>query len=116
MAMKQLEEDYGKEHFKDVFKTMTADNGSEFETLSKMETLGTMVYFTHPYSSWERAQNERHNGLLREYIPKGASIEQFSDDDVLMMADELNDRPRRILGYKTPTDLFGAFPDKVYAV
>ncbi len=48
-----------KEHFKDIIKTMTADNGLEFETLSRMEALGTIVYFTHPYSSWERAQNER---------------------------------------------------------
>ncbi len=51
-------------YFKDVFKTMTADNGLEFETLSRMEALGTMVYFTQPYNSWERAQNEGHNGLL----------------------------------------------------
>ena len=62
---------------------MTADNGPEFETLSQFEHLGTKVYFTHPYSSWERAQNERHNGLLRDFIPKGMSMERFSDEDVI---------------------------------
>ena len=61
---------------------MTADNGPEFTTFSKLESLGTKVYFAHPYSSWERPQNERHNGLLREFIPKRTSIEQYTDDDV----------------------------------
>ena len=115
-AIKQLREEYGDEHFHEVFKTMTADNGSDFETLSSIEELGTKVYFTHPYSSWERPQNERHNGLLREYIPKGASIEQYSDDDVLTMADKLNASPRRILGYRSPVELFDAFLDTVYAM
>ena len=69
---------------------MTADNGPEFENLSQFESLGTKMYFTHSYSSWERAQNERHNGLLRDFIPKGMSIERFSDEDILNMADTLN--------------------------
>ncbi|WP_198643522.1 IS30 family transposase, partial [Megasphaera stantonii] len=76
---------------------------------------GTKIYFTHPYSSWERAQNERHNGLLRDFIPKGMSMERFSDEDILNMADTLNQRPRRVLGYHTPSELFDAFLDEVYA-
>ena len=115
-AMNKLQDLYGKERFSQVFKTMTADNGPEFETLSKFERLGTSIYFTHPYSSWERPQNERHNGLLRDFIPKGTSIEPFSDEDVLTMADTLNQRPRRILGYHTPTELFDRFLDEVYAI
>ena len=67
VALAQLQDFYGVERFSKIFKTMTADNGPEFETLSKFESLG----FTHPYSSWERPQNERHNGLLRDFIPKG---------------------------------------------
>ena len=114
--MNKLQDLYGKERFSQVFKTMTADNGPEFETLSKFERLGTSIYFTHPYSSWERPQNERHNGLLRDFIPKGTSIEPFSDEDVLTMADTLNQRPRRILGYHTPTELFDRFLDEVYAI
>ncbi|WP_296770657.1 helix-turn-helix domain-containing protein [Selenomonas sp.] len=71
---------------------------------------------THPYSSWERPQNERHNGLLRDFIPKGMSIERFTDEDILNMADELNQRPRRILGYHSPTELFDMFLDEVYSI
>ena len=115
-AMTQLQDQYGPERFSQVFKTMTADNGHEFETFSKFESLGTKIYFTHPYSSWERPQNERHNGLLRDFIPKGTSIERFTDEDVLNMADALNQRPRRILGYHSPTELFESFLDEVYAI
>ena len=115
-AMAELQEQYGTEHFSQVFKTMTADNGPEFETFSKFESLGTKIYFTHPYSSWERPQNERHNGLLRDFIPKGMSIERFTDEDVLNMADALNQRPRRILGYRSPTELFDTFLDGVYSI
>ena len=70
-AMNKPQDPYGKERFSQVFKTMTAfDNAPEFETLSKFESLGTAIYFRHPYSSWERPQNERHNGSLRDFIPK----------------------------------------------
>ena len=116
VAMTKLREEFGDEKFSKVFKTMTADNGPEFETFSQYEQLGTKIYFTHPYSSWERPQNERHNGLLRDYIPKGTSIEHYSDEDVLNIADELNQRPRRILGYHTPAELFDHFLDEVYAI
>ena len=116
VAISQLEEQYGFKHFSTVFKTMTADNEPEFTTFSKLESLGSKVYFAHPYSSWERPQNERHNGLLREFISKGTSIEQHTDDDILDMADTLNQRPRRILDYHSPAELFEAFLDEVYAI
>lgn len=100
--MNALHDEYG-EHFSQVFKTITVDNGSEFAD------------FAHPYTSWERPQNERHNGLFRAFVPKGASIEGFTDEDILTAADELNGRPRKKLGYCTPEELFEAFPDAVYA-
>lgn len=115
-AMYFLEEQFGTERFREVFKTITVDNGPEFEHFSKYERLGTKVYFTHPYSSWERPQNERHNSLLREFIPKGTSIECFSAEGILNMADVLNQRPHRILGYHSPAELFDVFLDKVYAI
>lgn len=115
-AMTALQKLYGNKHFSQVFKTMTADNGPEFAQFSKYESLGTRIYFAHPYSSWERPQNERHNGLLREYIPKGTSIERFSDEDILNIADALNQRPRRILNYYSPEELFDTFLDEVYAI
>ena len=114
-AMKGLREEYG-DRFDQVFKTITVDNGSEFADFSQVEKLGdTKVYFAHPYSSWERAQNERHNGMLRVFVPKGVSIENFSNEDILAAADELNGRPRKKLGYCTPEELFEAFLDRVYA-
>lgn len=113
-AMEQLHAEYG-DNFSKVFKTITTDNGSEFETFSKAKTWGTRIYFTHPYSSWERAQNERHNGLLRAFVPKGASIEAFSPEQILSFGDTLNSRPRKRLCYHTPEELFEAFLDEVYA-
>jgi len=112
-AMKALREEYG-DRFGQVFKTITVDNGSEFANFTEVEQWGAEVYFAHPYTSWERPQNERHNGLFRQYVPKGASIEKFSDEEILVFADELNGRPRRKLGYRTPEELFEAFLDKLY--
>ena len=63
----------------------------------------------------KRPQNERHNGLFRAFVPKGASIEQYADEDILAAADELNGHPRRKPGYRTPEELFEAFLDSVYA-
>ena len=115
-AMIQLADWYGEKQFCEIFKTMTADNGSEFETFSKFESLGTKIYFAHPYSSWERPQNERQNGMIRDYIPKGTSIERFSDDDILNIADELNQRPRRSLSYHAPIEIFEDILDGIYAI
>ena len=74
-AIAHLKSEYGEARFSQVFKTITVDNGTEFETFTQLESLGTKVYFAHPYRSWERPQNERHNGILRQYIPKGTSID-----------------------------------------
>lgn len=112
-AMQQLKEEYG-EQFAQVFKTITVDNGSEFADFAQVENWGCQVYFAHPYTSWERAQNERHNGLFRAFVPKGASIETFSSEDILAAADELNGRPRRKLNYQTPEELFDHFLDSLY--
>ena len=113
-AMQSLREEFG-DKFSQVFKTITVDNGSEFSTFSLVENWGSAVYFAHPYTSWERPQNERHNGLFRAFVPKGASIESFSPEYILSAADELNGRPRKKLGYRTPEELFDEFLDSVYA-
>ena len=113
-AMERLHEEFG-EKFCQVFRTITVDNGAEFADFAQIEKHGTKVYFAHPYTSWERAQNERHNGLLRRYVPKGISIENFSEEDILWAADALNSLPRKNLGYCTPEELFEAFLDIVCA-
>ena len=115
-AFRVLREEYGEDKFKEVFKTITADNGSEFEGLSELEEYGVSVYFAHPYTSCERAQNERHNRIFRRYIPKGTSIEKYSSDQILWYADEMNRLPRKHLGYETPEKLFEEFLDQVYSI
>ena len=113
-AMNRLKEEYG-DRFSQVFKTITVDNGSEFANYASIEAWGTRVYYAHPYTSSERGQNERHNGLFRRYVPKGASMEEYTDEEILMFADKLNGMPRRNLGYHTPEELFDAFLDRVFA-
>jgi len=115
-AIEILCEEYGKEKFAQVFKTITADNGAEFERLVEIESWGVKIYFAHPYSSWERPQNERHNRLFRRYVPKGVSIEKYTDEQILWFADEMNDLPRRQLGFSTPAELFEEFLNQVYSI
>ena len=112
-AMAQLHARFG-ERFSEVFRTITTDNGSEFAAFSAFEALGTKVYFAHPYSSWERPVNERSNRLLRRFIPKGTSISAYTEEQVLMFADEINSLPRRRLGFRSPEELFEAQLDRIY--
>lgn len=113
-AIQRLKQEFGT-HFSDVFKTITADNGSEFAELSAQETTSTQVYFTHPFSSWEKGTNECHNRMLRRFIPKGKHISDYSIDDILFFADRINALPRKILGYHTPEEMFEKELDRIYA-
>lgn len=112
-AMSQLSQEYG-EHFSEIFRTITTDNGSEFADFSSAERYGTKVYFAEPYSAWERPVNERTNRLLRRYIPKGISIHSYSAQEILQAADEINAMPRKRLEYASPKELFDAQLDKIY--
>ena len=114
-AMQMLKEEYGN-RFAQVFKAITVDNGAEFADFVQCESWGIEVFFAHPYTSWERPQNERHNGLFRAFVSKGASMQNYSAEYILSAADELNARPGKKLGYETPEELFDSFLDRVYAV
>jgi IS30 family transposase len=104
------------DRFCKVFKTITSDNGSEFSELHELESISsTKVYFTHPYSSFERGTNERHNGLIRRFIPKGKSINDYADEDISFIEEWMNSLPRKILGYNTPEELFEYELDAIYA-
>ena len=85
-------------------KSITADNGNEFSSLSKIE--GLDVYFAHAYSSYERGTNENFNGLLREFIPKGCSLKELNQNLLEEYAKAINERPRRIHGYQSAKKLF----------
>lgn len=99
-----------------VFKTITGDNGSEFAGLSMLEDGELKVYFTHPYSSFEKGTNECHNRMLRRFIPKGKSISDYTDDEICFFADCINGLPRKILDYATPEELFNRQLDLIYAM
>lgn len=104
-AMSQLQQDFG-ELFPQVFKTITSDNGSEFSNLEASLKDVTDVYFARPYAPYERGSNERHNGLLRRYIPKGKAISDYSTEAIQRIYQTLNNLPRRILDYQQPAVLF----------
>ena len=110
-AMNKLEHDYGIRNFRRKFKSMTLDNGKEFldwESIEQSELTGrkrTLVYFAHPYSSWERGTNENQNRMIRRFIPKGTDISKLSHKDIKAIQDWMNNYPRKILGYKTPNEL-----------
>src|SRR5699024_10555736 len=75
--------------------------------------LGIDIYFAHPYASWERGSNERHNGLIRRFIKKGQPIHEYSDEQIDRVADWMNTLPRKILGYQAPNEAFAQFVDCV---
>lgn len=105
-AFAMLRSEY-KDAFSLIFKTITTDNGTEFSQLSSLEKISdTKVFFAHPYSSFEKGANERHNGLIRRFIPKGKRIDAFSDDDISMVENWINTLPRKILEFNTPRMLF----------
>lgn len=88
-------------------KTITPDNGKEFAQFRDIsEGLdGVPLYYAHPGHPWERGTNENTNGLLREYFPKRTDITDTSDEDILLVEQELNNRPRKTLGFKTPSEV-----------
>jgi len=110
-ALDDLERKYGKA-FRDKFKTITVDNGSEFldyegieRSIRGKEDKRVKLYYAHPYSSWERGTNENINKLIRRFIPKGADIGKVSKKRIKYIEDWINSYPRRIFGYKSAKDM-----------
>ena len=91
---------------KALCKTITSDNGLEFSSLTTLENDTLQIFFAHPYAAWERGSNERHNGLLRRFIPKGTPIHTVSEATLKRATDWCNTLPRKILGYRTPQEAF----------
>lgn len=87
--------------------TITVDNGKEFCEHELIAVgLQARIYFAHPYASWERGLNENTNGLVRQYFPKKYEFARISDQDLQLVEDLLNNRPRKTLGYRTPNEVF----------
>lgn len=93
--------------YKEYVHTITSDNGCEFAQHKEISAiLDADFFFAHPYSSWERGLNENTNGLVRQYLKKGAQLSHITDEDLEIISDKLNNRPRKTLGYKTPNEVF----------
>lgn len=90
-------------------KSLTLDNGSEnvlYEVISR--ALDLNVFFCHPYHSWEKGSNENMNGLVRKYLPRRTDLSTVTQEDLDDIAEELNNRPRKILGFHTPQEVLEA--------
>jgi len=97
----------GLENLKKSVITITSDNGKEFlRYKSGALSLDASFYFATPYHSWERGLNEHTNGLIRQYLPKKTSFENITQKDIDEIQRKLNNRPRKILGFKTPQQVF----------
>jgi len=92
---------------KELIHTITADNGKEFAFHQSIsQVLNVDIYFAKPYHSWERGANENTNGLIRQYFPKGTSFDSITDKDIEYVQNQLNNRPRKKLGFLTPIEFY----------
>lgn len=87
-------------------RTLTWDQAHELACHRQItEEIGTSVYFCDAHSPWQRVTNENMNGLLRDYFPKGADLSVVTPEELARVADEINSRPRKTLGWARPVEL-----------
>lgn len=95
--------------WKGLIHTITSDNGTEFSEHQKIaKALGVDFFFADPYKSWQRGSNENLNGLVRQYIPKSSDLDLYDDQFIKFVQDQLNDRPRKRLGFLSPSLIFNS--------
>jgi IS30 family transposase len=91
-------------------RSLTWDQGTEMAAHARIAVAADCaIYFCDPHSPWQRPSNENTNGLLRQYFPKGTSLSVHSPQHLAAVADELNGRPRKVLGWKTPAEVMAEF-------
>ena len=106
----KIERQMGTLAFRELFISITPDNGVEFSNAEALEKSildkkqRTSLFFSHPYSSFERGTNENHNGIIRRFIPKGSDIGLEKKSYVRKIQDWMNNYPRKILGGRTPLE------------
>ncbi|MDO8774717.1 MAG: IS30 family transposase [Burkholderiaceae bacterium] len=95
-------------------QTMTYDRGKEMAFHRQLsERTGIAVYFCDPHSPWQRGTNENTNGLVRQYLPKGTDLSGYSQQQLDAIADEINHRPRKTLGWASPIEVYRQWLDKL---
>lgn len=110
-AINRLERRMGKLFYK-LFKSITVDNGCEFQDFEGIEASHkrkgkrTIVFFCHPYSAYERGSNENMNRLIRRFFPKGTNFDNVTKEQVAAAERWVNNYPRRLLGWNSAADLF----------
>ena len=88
-------------------RSVTCDNGTEFtQHYHLADSLGIPTYFADPYSAWQRGTNEHFNGRIRRYLPKGESFADLTQNELDQITTEINNQPRKILGWATPAEIF----------
>lgn len=93
--------------YKDVVHTITTDNGAEFaEHIKVREKIHSMIYFAHPYCSWEKGAIENANKLIRQYIPKDEDLTKYTQRQLTEIQHQINDRPREKHDFEVPKNLF----------
>ena len=88
--------------------SISLDNGSEFSEFRQLEDeLHTQIYFAEPHKPWQRGTNENTNDILRFYFPKGYNFHELSEEDLQKVVDEINNKPRKCLGWFSPAEILG---------
>lgn len=97
---------YLNQNISEIVKSITTDNGSEFSGfLDIIKITGAKFYFCHPYASCEKGTNEKHNSIIRYFIPKSTLIENYTTEEINNICHWMNNYPRKILNYFTPKEL-----------
>ena len=90
-------------------KSLTYDRGTEMSYHARLTTAtGVEVYFADPHSPWQRGSNENTNGLIRTFYPKGTDFSNYSEEDLKVVQNSLNNRPRKVLKFLTPIEFLQA--------
>jgi IS30 family transposase len=95
---------------KEMWKTITRDNGTENANhLDTLNNFGIQSYFCDPYCSWQKGGDENLNKLVRQYLPRKTDMSKVTDDDIYIIQEKINNRPRKTLNYKTPNEVAAQF-------
>lgn len=106
----KLERNIGKGRFRQIFQSITTDNGPEFLEYEKLRQsiyggIRFSLYYCHSYSAWEKGSNENHNRMIRRFFPKGTNFSKVTKKQIAELQDWMNRYPRKILNWKTPDEI-----------